>query len=238
MSDTTEFFARSEALLGVDAMRRLAGSRVLVVGVGGVGSWCAEALVRTGVGAVALMDDDRVAASNVNRQCPATSETLGQPKVEVLKTRLHAINPACSVESVFRRFESFGDAEAGFDIVIDAIDSVACKAELILGATERGIPIVSSLGAALRTDPAKVLVRRFDKVEGDALARALRQRFKKLGRFPSVPFPCVCSTERPAAESSAGARGSIMPVTATFGMCLAAEAIRIISGSRISGNMV
>ncbi len=242
MTSSGELFARSEALLGAEAMARLKSAHVLVVGVGGVGSWCAEALVRTGLGAITLMDDDRVVPSNVNRQCPATSETLGQPKVEALKTRLLAINPDCKVNAVFARFTSFDDLLTGRRgvsprcetqdpcvtprcVIIDAIDSVPCKAELILGATERGIPIVSSMGAALRTDPTKVVVRRFDKVEGDGLARALRQRFKKLNRFPASQFPCVCSTESPASQLSSEAKGSIMPVTATFGMCLAAEAI-------------
>lgn len=225
-TDGCDLFARSEALLGTDAMARLRNSRVLVVGVGGVGSWCAEALVRTGLGAITIMDDDRVVASNVNRQCPATSTTIGESKVEALKARLLAINPACRVEALFRRFESFEGFGAAYDFVVDAIDSVSCKAELVLGATERGIPLVSSMGAALRTDPTKVVIRRFDKVEGDGLARALRQRFKKLGRFPCAAFYCACSTEPPAQLDDPSVKGSVMPVTATFGMCLAAEVVR------------
>ena len=216
-------------MLGSEAMSRLASARVLVVGVGGVGSWCAEALVRTGLGAITLMDDDLVAESNVNRQCPATSLTVGEPKTEAMKRRLLAINPQCAVEARQERFERF-DGLDGFDLVVDAIDSVGCKAELILGATASGVPIVSSMGAALRLDPTKVEVRRFDRVEGDGLARALRQRFKKLGRYPSAPFRCVCSTEPPSACSDPSAKGSLMPVTATFGMCLAAECLRILGG--------
>lgn len=224
------FFVRSAALLGADALSRLSRARVLVVGVGGVGSWCAEALVRTGLGAVALMDDDLVAASNVNRQCPATSLTVGASKVEAMKERIIAVNPECRVDTASARFEDFSSVGAmgEFDLVVDAIDSVPCKAELILGATERGIPVVSSMGAALRTDPTKVCVRRFDKVEGDGLARALRQRFKRLGRFPAAPFRCVCSTEPPAALPPGAEKGSLMTVTATFGMCLAAEALKIL----------
>lgn len=216
-------------MLGNEAMSRLASARVLVVGVGGVGSWCAEALVRTGLGAITLMDDDLVAESNVNRQCPATSLTVGEPKTEAMKRRLLAINPQCAVEARQERFERF-DGLDGFDLVVDAIDSVGCKAELILGATASGVPIVSSMGAALRLDPTKVEVRRFDRVEGDGLARALRQRFKKLGRYPSASFRCVCSTEPPSACSDPSAKGSLMPVTATFGMCLAAECLRILGG--------
>lgn len=209
-------------------MERLKAAHVLVVGVGGVGSWCAEALVRTGVGAITIMDDDLVAESNVNRQCPATSLTIGSPKTEAMKARLLSINPNCVVEARQERFERF-DGQWKYDLIVDAIDSVGCKAELILGATERGIPIVSSMGAALRTDPTKVVVRRFDRVEGDGLARALRQRFKKLGRFPAAPFSCVCSTETPVKLTDLTEKGSLMTVTATFGMCLAAEAVKALT---------
>ena len=223
-------------------MARLAAAHVLVVGVGGVGSWCAEALVRTGLGRITLVDDDVVAESNVNRQCPATALTIGRPKVEAMAERLRAINPKCEVRGRFERFERFEGFE-GFDLIVDAIDSVDCKAELILGATEAGVPLVSSMGAALRLDPTQVRVTRFEKVEGDGLARALRQRFKRIGRWPKGRFGCVWSGEavRGALSSEAvrtplprsGGRtipkGSLMPVTATFGMCLASEAIRILT---------
>ena len=221
-------FSRTETLLGEAAMKRLGSAHVLVVGVGGVGSWCAEALVRTGVGAITIMDDDLIAESNVNRQCPATSHTIGAPKTEVMKARLLSINPNCIVNARQERFERFNGLD-GFGLVVDAIDSVNCKAELILGATEKGMPIVSSMGAALRTDPTKVVVRRFDKVEGDGLARALRQRFKRLGRFPAAPFNCVCSTEPPAKLEDPAAKGSLMTVTATFGMYLASEAVKVLA---------
>ena len=249
-----EFFSRSEALLGIEAMKRLAEARVLVVGVGGVGSWCAEALVRTGAGHITLMDDDVVAESNVNRQCPATAETIGRAKVEVMAERLRAINPGCEVIFVCDRFECRRGVPAAaeglsiplidaartprlrFDLIVDAIDSVDCKAELILSATEAGVPLVSSMGAALRTDPTKVKVTRFEKVEGDGLAKALRQRFKKINRFPAAKFSCVWSSEvavggapRTSRPAEREIKGSIMPVTATFGMCLASEAIKILT---------
>ena len=255
-------FSRSEALLGEAAMSRLRAARVLVVGVGGVGSWCAEALVRTGVGHVTLVDDDVVAESNLNRQCPATAKTIGRPKVEAMAERLREINPGCVVTALNARYPIEQSNNPNnrtieqFSLVVDAIDSVDCKAELILGATEAGVPIVSSMGAALRLDPTKVTVSRFEKVEGDGLARALRQRFKRLGRFPAAKFSCVWSTEmahgavpakavrRPLPPCGTDAnqaieqsnnpnnrtipKGSLMPVTATFGMCLASEAIGIL----------
>ena len=234
-----EFFSRSEALLGSEAMARLKAARVLVVGVGGVGSWCAEALVRTGLGHITLVDDDVVAESNVNRQCPAMVATVGRPKVEAMAERLREISPECEVEALNARYPSSSvSCLKSFDIVIDAIDSVDCKAELILGATEAGVPLVSSMGAALRLDPTKVKVTRFEKVEGDGLARALRQRFKKLGRFPRGKFSCVWSGEAPvtapvtapvAETATVRQKGSLMQVTATFGMCLASEAIKILT---------
>ena len=239
--------AYDAALPGAEAMRRLAEARVLVVGVGGVGSWCAEALVRTGLGHITLVDDDVVAESNVNRQCPATAATIGRPKVEAMAERLVAINPACEIEAVNARYPSSSVSSLrSFDLVVDAIDSVDCKAELILNATEAGVPLVSSMGAALRIDPTTVKVTRFEKVEGDGLAKALRQRFKKLERWPKGKFSCVWSGEQPilntetqrhreGTENSVPQclcvknKGSLMQVTAVFGMCLASEAIRILT---------
>ena len=203
-------------------MARLAEARIAVVGVGGVGSWCAEALVRSGARRLLLVDDDAVAPSNLNRQCEATQETLGMPKVEAMKARLLAIDPSAEIEISVERFQP-GSALPSADLVVDAIDSVDAKAALVLAAAEGGVPIVSSMGAALRVDPTKVEVRRFDKVEGDGLARALRQRFKKLGRRPPRKFNVVCSSEPPARLE---VRASLMQVTAAFGMALAAEAIR------------
>lgn len=220
-------FSRSTALLGEKAFNRLARLRVAVVGVGGVGSWCAEALLRTGIGHLTLMDDDVVAPSNVNRQCPATSRTVGRPKAEVMRERLLEINPEACVEAVCERYTSGLPREGEIDVIVDAIDSVDCKAELILSATAVGIPILSSMGAALRLDPTKVMVQRFDRIAGDGLARALRQRFRKLGRFPTTKFTCVATRELPLRRPDLTAKGSLMPVTATFGMALAAEVIKL-----------
>ena len=240
MANDNQFFSRSEALLGEKTMQRLANSHVLVVGVGGVGSWCAEALVRTGVGHLTLMDDDTVAASNVNRQCPATSSTIGRPKVDALAERLREINPAADIIPLAQRYPSHPSLTPPSTLstlstfstfstllLIDAIDSVDCKARLILDAFAAGVPVLSSMGAALRTDPTKVRVTRFEKVEGDGLARALRQRFRKLGEFPGK-FSCVWSAEQPGRIAPDQPKGSLMPVTATFGMCLAAEALRLL----------
>ena len=221
--------SRSEALLGAEAMARLASASVAVVGVGGVGGWCAEALARTGVGRIAVFDDDVVAPSNANRQCAATSATMGRVKVEAMRERLLAVNPEVRVDAFNVRWPADPAAApdiSGYDCVVDAIDSVDCKASLLLAAIDAGVPVVSSMGAALRLDPTKVVVRRFDKVEGDGLARALRRRFRTAGRLSEAKFPCVCSLELPAAMPESGMKGSVMPVVCAFGMALAAEAIK------------
>jgi len=217
-----ERLERATPLLGERTMARLAEARIAVVGVGGVGSWCAEALVRSGARRLTLVDDDVVAPSNLNRQCEATSATIGEPKVDAMKARLLLIDPSAEIEARRERFTPESQPPEA-DLIVDAIDSVDSKAALILAATERGIHIVSSMGAALRLDPSKVVVRRFDKVEGDGLARALRQRFKRLGRHPAQKFNAVCSLEPPARLET---RASVMQVTAAFGLALAAEAIR------------
>jgi tRNA A37 threonylcarbamoyladenosine dehydratase len=219
---------RTGALLGEEALGRLSRAKVLLVGVGGVGGWCAEALARTGIGSITVMDDDTVAPSNLNRQCPALVSTLGHPKAQAMKARLEAISGDIEVVADSRRYRADSDFRelAGFDVVIDAIDSVDCKAALILNAFEAGVPVISSMGAAFRLDPTRVKVTRFDKVEGDGLAKALRMRFRKLDRYPGK-FECVWSDE-PKVQSAGEGKGSVMQVTATFGMCLAAAAIKAV----------
>lgn len=218
-------FSRSEIVLGSDAIERLKTAKVIVFGIGGVGSWCAEALVRTGLGHLTLVDSDTVAASNMNRQAMATSKTLGEAKVEAMRRRLLEIAPDADIAARAERFtpETAGNFDlASFDFVIDAIDSVADKAELILRTLACGgkTRLFSSMGAALRTDPTKIQVSQFRKIEGDGLARALRGRFRKLGGKIKGDFLCVCSSEAPCVSEVAG-RGSLMTVTAAFGLTLA-----------------
>ena len=222
--------SRSEALIGSDALARLKRARVLVVGVGGVGSWCAEALVRTGVGAVTLVDDDLVQPSNVNRQCPATQRTVGRRKVEAMRERLVEIAPDCEVVALPARYDADFERREGvalkdFSLVIDAIDSVREKAALISESLKSGVPFLSSMGAARRRDPTAVRIERFDRIDGDGLARALRGRFKAMGLPPRPAFWCAVSREAPAPSACPDVKGSIMPVTCAFGMALAAQAI-------------
>ena len=234
-----DYFSRSEALLGAEAMERLRNERVILFGVGGVGSWCAEALIRTGLTHLTIVDGDVVQASNVNRQLPATHETIGRPKVEVLRERLLTINPEAEIVAInamykpndksFPLGEDLG--EAPFNYIIDAIDDVPAKTDLIINATRvRGMKVFSSMGAALRFDPTAVTTGELMTIKGDALAKAVRARMKKLGVKPYKKVKCVYSEEnaRPLPASPEGKekiKGSLMQVTAVFGCTLASMVI-------------
>ena len=191
-------YNRTERLLGAEAMDVLAEKRVIVFGVGGVGSWCAESLVRSGFRHITIVDSDRVCITNVNRQIMATMDTVGMVKVDALKQRLLSINPKAEVEAVQKIYtESTADEFNldSFDYVVDAIDSLQDKALLILRATRSKAKFFSSMGAALKLDPSRVAVAEFWKVKGCPLGAALRRKFKKQGTFPSRKFKCVYSDE-------------------------------------------
>lgn len=193
---------RTELLLGEDNLKRINEARVLIFGLGGVGSWCAESLVRSGIRKMTIVDSDRVCITNCNRQLMATSKTVGQVKVEALKERLLEINPKAEIEALQKIYEP-ESADSfhmeNYDVIVDAIDSLSEKADLILRATSlpKHILFVSSMGAALRIDPFQVRKAEFWKVKGDPLARALRKKFKKQGKHPGRKFYCVYSEEKP-----------------------------------------
>ncbi len=223
-------FQRTELLLGEAAMARLAQTRVAIFGLGGVGGWCAEALVRSGVRQLLLVDYDTIAESNINRQIIATTATIGRVKVEAVAQRLREINPEVQVEV---RAEAYTEANAAtfslesYDFVIDAIDSVADKATLIRHALAiPSVTLFSSMGAALKLDPLQIKTSTFKKVEGDGLARALRQRFKKTGGMPTRAFTCVWSPEHQSKSNTGKENGSYAPVTATFGLALASLVVQ------------
>ena len=207
----------------MDALR---SKRVIIFGVGGVGSWAAEAFIRTGLTHLTLVDGDSVQASNINRQLPATRETIGMPKVEALKARLLTINPEAQIISIPEMMNDAWLQASGlseYDYVIDAIDSVNDKVDLILYATRvRGLKIFSSMGAALRFDPTQVTTAELMAIKGDALAKAVRVRMKKLDRYPYKKVRCVYSTEQ---AQRCEERGSLMQVTAVFGCTLASLVI-------------
>lgn len=198
MKTENNIFSRTGLLLGESSMQQITQTHVILFGVGGVGSWCAEALVRTGIGNLTIVDPDCVCASNINRQLPATTSTIGKPKVEALRQRLQDISPNTSVTAIQRTFNT-ETAESfnldSYDYIIDAIDSLAHKALLIRLACKTKAKFFSSMGAALKLDPTKVIVGEFWNVRGCPLARALRQYFKKSKDFPKHKFQCVYSEE-------------------------------------------
>ena len=220
-------FSRSTALLGTESMALLQSKRVILFGIGGVGSWCAEALIRTGLTHLTIVDGDTVQTSNLNRQLPATQATIGLPKVEALKERLLSINPDADILARNEMVNSewlITNGLEGYDYVIDAIDDVQAKTDLILYASRvRGCKIFSSMGAALRFDPTQVTTGELMSIKGDALAKAVRMRMKKLERYPNKKIRCVYSTEQ---AQRCETRGSLMQVTAVFGCTLASLIIR------------
>ena len=232
-----EIFSRSERLLGVAGMERLRSLRAIVFGVGGVGSWVAEALVRTGVVHVTIVDSDNVAVSNINRQLPATTLTVGQPKVEALKQHLLEVNPEAKITALNMIYSAENAPMfelENYDYIVDCIDSLEHKMALILHATSLPAKFFSSMGAALKMDPTRIQVAEFWKVKGCPLAAALRRRIKKKGTFPKKKFKCVFSEEllenRADTEVSVGGtwdtqkaqiNGSLMHITAIYGLTLA-----------------
>ena len=191
-------FNRTELLLGADVMQALSEVRVILFGVGGVGSWCAEGLVRSGVKHLTIVDSDRVSITNVNRQLMATTKTVGQVKVEALKNHLLEINPNAEIEAIQAIYcEDTADRFDldSYDYVVDAVDSLKDKALLILKATASRAKFYCSLGAALKTNPLKVQVAEFWDVRGCPLGAALRKKMKRAGTFPAHKFLCVYDDE-------------------------------------------
>jgi tRNA A37 threonylcarbamoyladenosine dehydratase len=191
-------FNRLRLLLGDETLMQIMQKRVIVFGVGGVGSWCAEALVRSGICDITLVDADKVCITNINRQLMATTKTVGQVKVEALKERLLSINPSAEITALQKIFSQETAEEFAldtYDYIIDAIDSLKDKAALILLACKTKAKFFSSMGAALKLDPTRIKVTEFWKVQGDPLARALRKKFKSQKLFPKRKFQCVYSDE-------------------------------------------
>lgn len=249
-------FTRTERLLGPTAFRRLKEARVCVVGLGAVGSYAVEGLARSGVGSFILVDFDEVNPSNINRQLYALESTLGQPKVDIATARVKDINPACRIEG-HRLFVDSHSARQLMvekpDLVIDAIDSLGPKVYLVAAAHKAGIPIISVMGAATRTDPALIRVADISETNACPLARWMRKRLKKKCDITSG-VRCVFSVEpvytspeaipsslpeepppelEPASYRRGRARrplGSLSMVTGIFGLTAAREALVILAG--------
>ena len=229
MADNT---LRTEMLVGSEAIRKLNNSHVAVFGLGGVGSWCAEALVRTGVGELTIIDDDTFSETNINRQAGALYSTVGRAKTEVMAERLLDINPSLKLHSICGRYEAANrDAFfAGYDYIADAIDSVSSKVDLIVTAKERNIPILSSMGTGNKLDAGKLMLTDLSKTSGCPLARVMRRELKKHG---ITHLDVMFSTEEPIKpleleslpEGKRSVPGSIMWVPAVAGLRMAQHII-------------
>lgn len=255
--DYLDRFSGLGRLYGADALPALSRARVAVIGIGGVGSWTAEALARSGVGTLDLVDLDDICVTNVNRQLHALQNEIGRSKVEVMAGRIRQIHPGCEVRALAEYFTP-ANAERllapGYDCIVDAIDTVDQKAALVAACRERGLPLVVSGGAGGKSDPTRLATADLAFATNDRLLKLLRKKLRREHGFPSEasgqPFgvPCVHSREnarypwrdgtvRDEAEPGSHLRlncdegfGTAAPVTGAFGLAAAAEAIRVILG--------
>jgi len=215
-------FSRLEMLVGSEPLKALADARVVLFGVGGVGSWCAEGLVRSGICKLTLVDSDVVSVTNINRQMPATSLTIGRPKVDVAGQRLREINPDADIVTIHRQYhwEVKDEFDLGaYDYVIDAIDSLSSKVELIINASASGAALFSALGAACKVDPSRVRTGSIWKTDKCRLGRFVRKRLRRRG-FDG-DFQCVWSDEPSYIPTNKSVNGSLVHVTGVFGFMLA-----------------
>lgn len=258
MSDDQRFGGIAR-LYGAEAFEKLKSSHVAIAGIGGVGSWAAESLARSGVGEITLIDLDDVCITNTNRQIHAMSDTIGQPKVEAIAERIKKINPACKINLV-EDFVTPSNVQtlltANMDAVIDAIDSIKAKAAIIAHCKRSKIPIVTIGGAGGQVDPTKITRGDLAKTIQDPLAAKLRSELRRFYNFSKNPkrrfqVECIYSTEQlryPQPDGSvcfnksamengtrldcAGGFGAVVTVTATFGMFAAASVINRLTGQK------
>ena len=248
-------FSRTQLLLGTEAMEKLKRARVAVFGIGGVGGYVCEALVRSGVGAFDLVDDDKVCLTNLNRQIIATRKTVGKYKVEVMRERILEINPDCDVR-VHQCFYLPETADqfnfSDYDYVVDAVDTVTAKVTLVLEAQKAGVPIISCMGAGNKLDPTRFRVADIYKTSGCPLARVMRTALRKRGvkhlkvvysdEIPTRPIEdmaiscrtnCICP---PGAAHKCTERrdipGSTAFVPSVVGLIIAGEVIKDLTGKR------
>lgn len=221
---------RLRALIGGAAVEKLRAATVMVVGVGAVGSFAAEALARSGVGHLILIDFDRVEMSNINRQLFAVTSTVGMPKVAAAAARIRDINPDICLDAMDLRFDGETDIDVAPDFVIDAIDMVDSKIALYKWCAARQIPFIASMGAARKHDISKI---RIDNISRTSVC-PLAARVRKIVRTDGISdFPAVFSVEPACALGDGDALGSIVTVTGTFGLMLAGFVIAKIAGSDV-----
>ena len=218
---------RSALLLGNEALEILKNKTVLVVGIGGVGSFCVEALARTGIGHLILVDKDKIESSNINRQLLATIETIDQVKVIVMKKRIQTLNPECKVDT----YDCFYDCSMDekifsqrIDFVIDCIDSIKSKQDLAMACIQRDIPFLSSMGTARRLDPSKLEIMELEKTSYDPIAKRMRN-WKRKNKIRNKIW-VVCSTEPPRPVEAGKPLPSMIFVPASAGLLLASECVK------------
>ena len=238
-------FIRTRLLIGDEPLDRLAAAKVAVFGVGGVGGFCVEALARAGVGTLHLYDDDTVSESNLNRQIAALHSTIGQPKAEVVAARVRDINPACDVKAI-RMFYLPQNADqvdlSQYDYVVDCIDTVAAKLELVSRCTTLQVKIISAMGSGNKLDPTAFEITDISKTQGCPLARVMRKELRKRGiqhlkvvysreepLSPARPIETEApagSDTRPGSTARRATPGSISFVPAAAGLVLASAVVR------------
>lgn len=244
-------FNRATLLLGNACMDRIIHARVIILGLGGVGSWCAESLVRTGIHDLAIMDSDRVCVTNINRQLQATCSTIGQVKVDALRSRLLDINPAARIQAIQKVYsrDTEGDFDLdAYDFVVDAIDSLHCKARLLFHASRSRATVFSAFGAACKLDPTRIRTDEFHQVKGCPLGSKLRKLMRRADMLPAKEIMVVYSDEvLPNAGEASGPgeqallnhercsqkaviNGSLAHITGIFGLTLAGLVIQRLHG--------
>lgn len=203
-------FQRTELLLGSDIMKEISSKKVIIFGIGGVGSWCAESLIRSGIRYLTIVDSDRICITNINRQLHATTQTVGEVKTDALKKRLLEINPNAVITDIQKIYSlqnhDFFQIDQ-FDYIIDAIDSLSNKIQLIRAATRTNATFFSSMGASLKIDPTKVKIAEFWEVKGCGLGAKVRKMIRK-GDLPAKEFLCVYSEEMLESMGSGSSCGS------------------------------
>jgi tRNA A37 threonylcarbamoyladenosine dehydratase len=221
-----ESMERTAYLIGADGVEKLAGKHVALFGVGGVGGYVAEALGRAGVGRLTLVDNDTVSVSNINRQIIATYDTIGQQKTEVMAARLRSINPEIVIEcrDCFFLPEIAGTFDfSEYDYVIDAVDTVTAKLELIMRAREVGTPIISCMGTGNKLDPGRFEITDISKTSVCPLAKVMRRELKKRG---ITKVKVLYSKEEPIKHEAGSVPGSISFVPPAAGLMIAGEVIK------------
>ena len=235
----TDRFSRTEMLLGSDAMEKLRNARVAVFGLGGVGGYIVEALARSGVGALDIIDNDTVSITNLNRQIVAVEETVGMPKTEAAKMRIMQISPDCKVTAynTFYMPENSSDFDfAQYDYIADAIDTVTAKIELVMNANKCGTPIICSMGTGNKLNPAELEVADIYKTSVCPLARIMRYELKRRGikklkvvyskEMPIVPTGAAAEKCRAESTGKKNVPGSTAFVPAVAGMIIASEIVK------------